>query len=246
MAYIQEFDDYDLPRFLAHVRSLESKDFGFVVTPNADHLVRLRNDGLFRGFYGEASFVLLDSQLVSHALRLIRGQHFPVCTGSDLTAALFSQVISAEDGIVVVGGSREQAEQLRLRHGLRRLAHHAPPMGLARNPQAVEDCVRFIEEHSPFRFCFLALGSPQQEMIASRVKARGQARGLALCIGASINFLTGIERRAPRWMQRLGLEWLFRLGQAPRRMLRRYVINAPLALSLLITGVFRLRAIARP
>ncbi|MET0405652.1 MAG: WecB/TagA/CpsF family glycosyltransferase [Cystobacter sp.] len=242
MAYIQEFDDYDLPRFLAHARSLEPNDFNFVVTPNADHLVRLRDDNLFRGFYGEASFVLLDSRLVAHALRLFRGQRFPVCTGSDLTAALFSQVISAEDAIVVVGGTREQAEQLRLRHGLGRLVHHAPPMGLAQNPEAIEACVRFIEEHSPFRFCFLALGSPQQEMIASRVKARGRARGLALCIGASINFLTGSERRAPQWMQRLGLEWLFRLGQAPRRMWRRYVLNAPLALRMLFTGVFRLRA----
>ena len=234
-------DDYDLKGFIHQASRHGSGSFGFVVTPNADHLVRLRTDDMFRRFYREAAYVLLDSRLASHVLRLVRRRRFPVCTGSDLTAALFSRVITPEDSIVVVGGTRAQAEQLRLRHGLHHLAHHDPPMGFASRPEAVEECLRFIEAHSPFRFCFLALGSPQQEMLATRLKERGRARGLALCIGASINFLTGVERRAPRWMQRAGLEWLFRLGQDPRRLWRRYVAHAPQVLRVLLTGRFRLR-----
>jgi len=80
---------------------------------------------------------------------------------------------------------------------------------------------------SPFRFCFLVIGSPQQEMIAQKLKERGIARGLALCVGAAINFLTGIETRAPLWMQQAGLEWLYRLSRDPRRLWRRYLVRGP-------------------
>jgi exopolysaccharide biosynthesis WecB/TagA/CpsF family protein len=100
-------------------------------------------------------------------------------------------------------------------------------MNFIRDPLAVETCLRQIEAMSPFRFCFLAIGSPQQEIIAQKLKERGIARGLALCVGAAINFLTGIERRAPLWMQQAGLEWLYRLSRDPRRLWRRYLVRGP-------------------
>jgi UDP-N-acetyl-D-mannosaminuronic acid transferase (WecB/TagA/CpsF family) len=71
------------------------------------------------------------------------------------------------------------------------------------------------------------LGSPQQEKIAAMLLTRGRARGLALCVGAAIDFLTGKERRAPAWMLRGGVEWLYRLAQSPRRMTRRYLVRGP-------------------
>jgi exopolysaccharide biosynthesis WecB/TagA/CpsF family protein len=100
-------------------------------------------------------------------------------------------------------------------------------MGFIHDAAAVESCLSRIEAASPFRFCFLAIGSPQQEIIASRLKERGRARGLALCVGASIDYMTGTERRAPRWMQRCGIEWLFRLLQNPGRLARRYLLRGP-------------------
>ena len=161
------------------------------------------------------------------------GIRLPVCTGSDLTARLFSDVISPDDPLVLIGGSDEQARQLGERYGLRRLAHFNPPMGFIRDPEAVEACLRFIEAHSPFRFCLLAVGAPQQEVVAQLLKARGIARGLTLCIGASINFLTGDERRAPLWMQRCGMEWFFRLMKAPGRLANRYLVRGPRVFALL-------------
>jgi exopolysaccharide biosynthesis WecB/TagA/CpsF family protein len=68
---------------------------------------------------------------------------------------------------------------------------------------------------------------PQQEMIAHAIAAQSGARGTALCIGASIDFLTGRARRAPRWMQRLSIEWLHRLLSDPARLWRRYLIEGP-------------------
>jgi exopolysaccharide biosynthesis WecB/TagA/CpsF family protein len=128
---------------------------------------------------------------------------------------------------VVIGGSTEQAGQIAAKYGLTNVRHHNPPMGFIKDPAAVEACLQFVESASPFRFCFLAVGSPQQEAIAQLLRARGTARGLALCIGASLNFITGLEKRAPLWMQRMALEWLYRLLQNPRRLARRYLIRGP-------------------
>jgi exopolysaccharide biosynthesis WecB/TagA/CpsF family protein len=126
-----------------------------------------------------------------------------------------------------VGGSVADAQRLREKYGLLRLCHHNPPMGLIHDAAAVETCLQFIEAVAPFRFCLLAVGSPQQEMLARALLVRGKAKGLALCIGASINFLTGSEKRAPRWMQTVGLEWLYRLKQDPRRLAKRYLVRGP-------------------
>jgi exopolysaccharide biosynthesis WecB/TagA/CpsF family protein len=116
-----------------------------------------------------------------------------------------------------------------------------PPMGFINDPAAVQGVLEFVERHSPFRFCMLAIGSPQQEIIAQQLKHRGVARGLALCIGASVDFITGKERRAPALMQRLGAEWLFRLLQSPRRLGKRYLMRGPRVFGVLRHIDIRLR-----
>lgn len=221
------FDAYDLPSFTGVAARFGHKTYGFVVTPNADHVIRLDEEPSFRALYAAADYVLLDSRFLSKLLRLIGGPRLPVCTGSDLTARLLCDVVVPNDPLVLIGCSDRQARLLAERYGLENLAHFNPPMGFIHDPAEVEACLRFVEAHSPFRFCLLAVGAPQQEMVAQLLKARGTARGLALCIGASVNFLTGDERRAPRWMQRSGTEWLFRLLQDPRRMARRYLLRGP-------------------
>jgi exopolysaccharide biosynthesis WecB/TagA/CpsF family protein len=236
-----EFDDLDLAQFTRTATEFGAERYGYAVTPNADHIIRLNDDAAFRQFYSSASFVLLDSRFLARLLRVTRGLRLPVCTGSDLTAALFTKVIRPHDRIVLIGSSREQAERLVSYFGPRNLVHFNPAMGFIRDPEALETCLRFIEMHSPFRFCILAVGAPQQEMLARRLQERGVARGLALCVGASIDFLTGRERRAPLWMQEFGLEWAFRLIRAPRRMGHRYLIRGPRVFWLLCRAQILLR-----
>jgi len=241
---VHYFDDFDLQRFLPVSAAFGHDRYGFIVTPNVDHLIRSQDDASFREIQGVATFVLLDSRFAARLLRLFRAVRIPVCPGSDLTAALFARVIRPFDRIVMIGGSAEQARTLSRLHGLTDLRHHEPPMGFIRNPAAVEHCLRFIEDASPFRFCFIAVGSPQQEIIAHALWQRGRARGLALCVGASLNFLTDSERRAPNWMQQAGLEWLYRLRQAPRRLAYRYLVRGPRFFAQLFGSRFVLRRTA--
>ena len=228
-----KIDDYDTDEFVSLAGNFGLDKFGYVVTPNVDHLIRLHDEPSFRALYSDAAYVLLDSRFLSFLFALTKGRKPKVCTGSDLTAQLFERVIEPDDPIVLIGGEPEQAKALRARYGVRSMRHFNPPMGFIHDPSAVEDCLQFIESQGAFRFCLLAVGAPQQEVLAQRLKSRGRARGLALCVGASINFLTGVERRAPRWMQRIGAEWLFRLALDPQRLAKRYLVRGPRVFGLL-------------
>ncbi len=231
MTNVLMIDDYELAEACAIVTAFGSERFGYVVTPNVDHVIRHYHDPEFRALYAQAAYVFLDSHFLAHLIGFLKRQRHRVSPGSDLP----------NDVAVMVGGSAEQAQELRARFGLKALRHIDPPMNFIRDKVAVESCLRAIEESSPFRFCFLAIGSPQQEIIAQKLKERGVARGLALCIGASINFITGVEKRAPPWIRKSGFEWLFRLVQNPRRLAKRYLVHGPRIFLLLPHIELRLR-----
>lgn len=236
----------DAQEFTDLAEKYGNENYGYVVTPNVDHIIRLHEDAAYREIYADATYTLLDSRFLSRLLRKTKRVNLPVCTGSDLTQNILSNVVMSEDEIVIIGGTHEQAAILRERYNLRRLHHYNPPMGFINDPNMVELCLDFIESHSPFRFCFLAVGSPRQEVLAHQLRIRGVARGLALCIGASIDFVTGNEQRAPTWMQQSGIEWMFRLLQAPKRMAKRYLIRGPRIFRLLLNTEFLLHEVTQP
>jgi exopolysaccharide biosynthesis WecB/TagA/CpsF family protein len=241
MTNVLDIDDYELGEARAIVTAFGSDRFGYVVTPNVDHVIRHYYDPEFRALYAQAAYVFLDSHFLAHLIGLFKRRRHRVSPGSDLTAAVMSSVMKPNDVAVMVGGSAEQAQELRARFGFNALHHISPPMNFIRDEVAVESCLRAIEARSPFRFCFLAIGSPQQEIIAKKLKERGVARGLALCIGASINFITGVEKRAPPWVRKSGFEWLFRLAQNPKRLAKRYLVRGPRIFMLLPYIELRLR-----
>jgi exopolysaccharide biosynthesis WecB/TagA/CpsF family protein len=99
-------------------------------------------------------------------------------------------------------------------------------MGFIKSEKEIQRCVDFVvDTQAPL--IFLAAGTPQQEILACRIADHPQARGIGLCIGASIDFLTGKQRRAPVLMQKAGLERLYRLLSDPRRLASRYLIECP-------------------
>lgn len=236
-----QFSNCRLQEFMQIAAEFGSDRYEYAVTPNVDHLIRFCDDAAFRELYRTAGFVLLDSRFLAYLLRVVAGLRLPTSPGSDVTARLFDSVIKPDDQVVVLGGSDEQAAILAKRYGLRALRHFNPPMGFINDPAAVEQALRFVEGESPFRFCILAVGCPQQEVIAKALQSRGRARGLALCVGASINFLTGGEKRAPEWIQKSGFEWLYRLANDPARLAKRYLVRGPRIFLLLPRLKFQLR-----
>lgn len=222
------FDSLDLEAVLARLAARDpAAPFAYVVTPNADHLLRHeRADAALRAVYEGAWLSVCDSRVL-RLLAARRGIHLRLAPGSDLTEALFARGLAGPDTpVTIIGGAPAVAEALRQRFGLRRLSHHNPPMGFIDDPAAVAACVDFVLAH-PARYVLLCVGSPRQERLAARIAESGQATGIGLCVGAALEFTTGAKKRAPLWMQRAHLEWLHRLGSEPRRLWRRYILEAP-------------------
>ena len=220
------FDRIDFTTALERIVERDpSKPFAFVVTPNVDHLVRLRRGGVLAPLYAQAWLTVCDSRVLE-LIAALSGETINVTPGSDLTEALFEAAIDRDEPVTVIGGDAATIEGLTARYGLTDVRWHAPPMGLAANPDAVAEAAAFVAEN-PARFVFLCVGSPQQEMVAEACLLRGDCTGVGLCVGAALDFLSGRARRAPAWMRKARLEWLHRLMEEPLRLWRRYMIEGP-------------------
>jgi N-acetylglucosaminyldiphosphoundecaprenol N-acetyl-beta-D-mannosaminyltransferase len=224
-----EFDPINTEQVLELIRPLSRRaDFCYIVTPNVDHVIRLAeaspSRARFAASYKAAAKVLCDSRVLS-AIASWHRIVLPVVTGSDLTAALFKRGLGAEDRIAIIGGTAELIEELRSLYPHPTYFQHGPPMGLLNDEAALWKIVDFVAE-TKAHYVLFAVGAPQSEIAAHLCKESGRAAGVGLCIGASIEFLTGAKKRAPVWMQRRRLEWLYRLLSEPRRLGARYLLGA--------------------
>ena len=206
----------------------------YVVTPNIDHLQRLmispdrqRLQKIYRG----ASLSLCDSRIMEAMLKINGYRISEVVTGSGLTQALFDKVLTQEDRIFILGAEKQVIDIIRHRYPQLDLQHHNPGMGFIRNKEEIRAALSAVATAKP-NYIFLAVGSPQQEYMAEILYKEQAFKGVALCVGASLLFLAGIERRAPEWLQRIRLEWLYRMLQNPVRLGKRYWKNATSLLSI--------------
>lgn len=224
------FDQLSIDELVALLGNVAAGEpFRFMVTPNVDHLVRMDGDDVeanrLRDLYRGADVCVCDSRVLA-GIASVCGLRMTVAPGSDVVARLFGDVIKVGDTVSIVGGDKALLAGLRAMRPDTIFTQHCPPMGLRDNPQAIFDAARFVAE-SGARFHLLAVGSPQQEMVAIAARSIAGASGMALCIGAGLEFLTGARSRAPGWMRSMGLEWLHRLMSEPRRMWRRYLVDGP-------------------
>jgi N-acetylglucosaminyldiphosphoundecaprenol N-acetyl-beta-D-mannosaminyltransferase len=220
------FDTGSIEEAVCNILAETRGSFKYVVTPNVHHMVRLLEDPTtMQPLYARAWRVFCDSRVLS-CLAWFSGRMLPVITGSDLTAHVIAR--AAEQGLTIalIGPTAAACAALGDRYPGLNVVFHTPPMGFIKSEHEVQKCVDFVAR-TQAPLIFLALGMPQQEILASCIADHPQARGVGLCIGASIDFLTGKERRAPLWLQKVGLEWLYRLLSDPRRLASRYLIECP-------------------
>lgn len=214
--------------------------FTSVITPNVDHIVRIDRLGTsplgqrIRAAVADADFCFCDSRVLSR-LAMLRGTTLSVIPGSDLTATIFADHLQTDERITIIGGDDCTIADLGKSYPGLRVTQHIPPMGMVGNDAAMDAAARFIV-NADCRFIFVAVGSPQGEILLRRARELGAKCGVALSIGASIDFLTGKQTRAPRLLQKLGLEWAFRLLSEPKRLWRRYLVDGPRIFAIVMRG----------
>lgn len=226
------FDNLSPDRALEQITFLIGKhDFSYVVTPNVDHVVALHSghDAVLDKAYAQADLTLCDSRILSLLARRSGLMLEPV-PGSDLTRQML-ETDSKSWRCAVIGGDVALHAQIATLYPQHKWAFHHPPMGVRRNAAARLQIAEFVE-NAEADIIFFAIGAPQSEICCCEIAQRGRARGVALCIGASLEFLTGAKKRAPLWMQRASLEWLHRLGSEPKRLWRRYLVEGPRILAI--------------
>lgn len=219
---------------------------GSIHTMNLDHLRQFLQEPSYARRYREATIITADGMPLIWASRL-RGTPLPErVTGSNLIWSLSEAAAQRGRSIYLLGGSHGTAQK-----AASVLAQRYPKLRIAGiSGEAVEDgsdenqnreLVKALMAAKP-DIVYVALGSPKQEQLIERLRDRLPSTWW-LGIGVAFSFVAGEIRRAPLWMQRMGLEWLHRLIQEPQRLAKRYLVDGvPFALSLFWNSVAERRS----
>jgi N-acetylglucosaminyldiphosphoundecaprenol N-acetyl-beta-D-mannosaminyltransferase len=203
---------------------------GTVFTPNVDHVVMAEHDERFRRAYDAANLSLADGMPVLWAARVLGAPLPEKISGSDLALPLMERAAREGWRVYILGGApgvaARAAERLVERFPRIVIAGtDAPRIDMSAPASSRADVLARVRE-SKADVVLVALGAPKQELwIAEAAPALRPA--VLLGVGAAIDFIAGTARRAPRWMSRGGLEWLYRLAQEPRRLWKRYLVRDP-------------------
>jgi N-acetylglucosaminyldiphosphoundecaprenol N-acetyl-beta-D-mannosaminyltransferase len=225
-----ELCDEPVETILSIIKNYSHVGFSYIVTPNIDHFCRLdvSSDDLYKLAYNNADLKVCDSRIVQKLSMFEAESISNVVPGSDLTEKLLESSWARTAKILIVGPVSEDVESIKKKYNLLNVESYSPPMGFIGVEAEVVKCVN-LAISSAANIILLAVGSPQQEILAYRlkmapVKVRNKG-AIVLCVGASLDFLSGKAKRAPRLMQVLHFEWLHRACSNPRRLVPRYWKN---------------------
>lgn len=206
------------------------KDGGVVFTPNVDHLVKLQKDPEFYRVYQDADYRVCDSQLIIYASRFLGQPIQEKVSGSDFFPAFYHRYSRDQSvKIFLLGGLEGVATKARRRINAKVgrnmvVGSYSPPLGFETDPI---ECGKIIDiiNNSGATVLAVGVGAPKQEKWIVKYRSSLSNIQTFFAIGATIDFEAGNLQRAPAWMSKAGLEWLYRLILEPGRLWRRYLVE---------------------
>jgi N-acetylglucosaminyldiphosphoundecaprenol N-acetyl-beta-D-mannosaminyltransferase len=211
----------------AAVRAATEGRGGWIVTVNVDILRSLHHEAALRSLIAPATFVVADGTPLLWLARLV-GTPLPErVTGASLIWSL-SKAAAGKLSVYVLGGppgvAASAADSLQREFPFLRIAGaDSPPMGFDRNDDEFAATVAAVVDAAP-DIVYCGFGFPKQEHLIAHLRSELPQTWFLGC-GAAVSFAAGTIPRAPSWMQRAGLEWLYRLKVEPGRLFRRYIVN---------------------
>ncbi|MEM9579110.1 MAG: WecB/TagA/CpsF family glycosyltransferase [Pseudomonadota bacterium] len=211
------------------VRARFAQKAGFALaTINLDHVTKLERDADFRQAYAAHDLVVADGNPIVWVARLAR-RRLELVPGSELVEPLTALAAETGTPVALIGSSDEALAGAALalqRHapGIDIVMKHAPAFGFNPEGEAAQAILADIDACGA-GLVFLALGAPKQERFAALGRRLAPQAGFA-SVGAGLDFLSGHQTRAPKWVQAIAMEWLWRMLGNPRRLVKRYTLCA--------------------
>ena len=224
-----EIDNITMHQALVRIDELvKSNSHSHIVTPNVDHIVNLQNDSEFKTIYNRAALVLPDGMPLLLAAKFLRTPLFEKVSGSDLFPKICAYAQQKNYRLYFLGGRENAAEKsaLILKKKYPEVCicgTYSPPYGFEKNRDKNQEIIEKVKAAKP-DILFVGLGSPKQEKWIFQHKQEYQVP-VSIGIGISFEYTSGMVKRAPIWMQKFCLEWLWRLLKEPKRLWKRYLIN---------------------
>lgn len=200
----------------------------YVVTPNSDIVVKMQDDTELKEICDKADLILTDGQIVVKLSRYLGNPIKERVCMTDFVWDVFDLAIKKDYRVFLFGGKEDvlfkATENIKKRlPELNIVDSYSPPFGFEKNEEMLEEANRRIKA-SDADILIVFLGCPKQEKFIYQNKDKYQVP-ISITMGGCVDFMAGKVKRAPLWMQNIGLEWFYRFLQEPKRMFRRYFVD---------------------
>ena|SRR5258708_3649079 len=215
-----------------------------VCVANVHMFVEAYLDRDFGKVINSADIVTPDGKPLTWGMRILYGVRQDRVAGSDILPELLQECERHRLSVFFYGGSKalldETSRFLSIRYpGLNVAGLYSPPFR-ALTEEENRAVISKINDAAP-NVVVVVLGCPKQEKWSAYMK--GKINSLMIGFGGALPLLIGTQRRAPRWMQRWGLEWLYRLSIEPRRLFKRYAVTNTLFVYIILKEFLRMKVL---
>ncbi len=199
-----------------------------VYTPNVQHYYLYKNDSNFKKAYDNCHISLADGMGIVWGVKFFNGKTIEKISGSDIFVDVFQKTLIREKRIFLLGaapGIAEKAAQILSKGKTTEnlVETYSPSMNFINNHEEMHTLTQKINSFKP-HILFVALGTPKQENWIYEYRNKINVN-ILIGVGASFDFVAGVQKRAPVFLQNIGLEWLFRLILNPKHLLTRYAVT---------------------
>lgn len=207
---------------------INTPGYHYVVTPNSDIVVKMQDDPKLKEICEKADLILTDGQIV---VKISRRGKYPIKERVAMTDFVWDVMDLADEKgykVFLFGGKEDVLERATVKiqekyPNLNIVDSYSPPFGFEKNKEQLHECnVRIRKSGADILIVFL--GCPKQEKYIYKNKDKYQVP-ISITMGGCVDFIAGGVKRAPQWMQNVGLEWFYRFLQEPRRMFKRYFVD---------------------
>jgi N-acetylglucosaminyldiphosphoundecaprenol N-acetyl-beta-D-mannosaminyltransferase len=216
------------PDFINEIMDLTTMDecSEYICVANAHMLVEAYRHEQFKSIVNNSIITTPDGVSLTWGLKLLHGIRQDRVAGMDLLPDLLAAASKQGKSVFFYGGTTDLLNKVKQHiavhySGIPDVGVYSPPFRSLTEMEE-QEVVNIINENKP-KLLFVVLGCPKQEKWMASM--HGRVNAVMIGVGAALPVLVGVQKRAPFWMQEIGLEWFYRLRQEPVRLFKRYLIT---------------------